>query len=124
VLRDFLILLQPFAPHLAEELFHKLAKTQSAADTAAELGPWTPHSLAYQPWPKYDPNLLVESTLEIPVQVNGKLRDLIVVPFDATSEQTGSAAMASEKVKTFTDGKIIKKTIVLPGRLVNIVVAG
>ena len=59
VLRDFLILLQPFAPHIAEELWSKLGET---------------NSLGYQPWPKFDPALLVENTLEIPVQVNGKLQ--------------------------------------------------
>ena len=73
VLRDFLVLLAPFAPHLAEELW---AKTTSAFSLQ-------PSALSYAPWPKFDPALLVEDTLEIPVQVNGKLRDVIKVPANA-----------------------------------------
>jgi leucyl-tRNA synthetase len=111
VLRDFLILLHPFAPHLAEELW---AKLHSA------LG--TPHSaLAYAPWPKFDPAQLVEATLEIPVQLNGKLRDVITVPADATAEQLQAAALASEKLQAFLAGLTIKKLIVVPKKLVNIV---
>jgi leucyl-tRNA synthetase len=109
VLRDFLILLQPFAPHLAEELFARIS-----ADAP---------TLAYIPWPKHDPALLAESTLEIPVQVNGKLRDVIVVAADATQAQIEVAALATEKVQPFIAGKTIKKIIVVPKRLVNIAVA-
>jgi leucyl-tRNA synthetase len=109
VLRDFLILLQPFAPHIAEELFARL--------------PGGAPTLAYVPWPKYDPALLVESTLEIPVQVNGKLRDVITVAADATQAQIEAAALACEKIKPFIEGKTIKKIIVVPKRLVNIAVA-
>ncbi len=112
VMRDFLTLLQPFAPHLAEELFARL----NAGRTDQ------PATLAYVPWPKYDPALLVESTLEIPVQVNGKLRDRIIVPADANQAQMESVALASDKVKPFIEGKAIKKIIVLPKKLVNIVV--
>ncbi|MDE3068704.1 MAG: leucine--tRNA ligase [Verrucomicrobiota bacterium] len=109
-LRDFLILLQPFAPHLAEELWDKL-----------HSAPRTPHAaLAYAPWPKFDPALLVESEIEIPVQVNGKLRDVIKVPAAATQTDLEAAAKDSEKVKLFLAGKTIKKIIVVPGRLVNI----
>ena len=66
--------------------------------------------------------MLVEDTLEIPVQVNGKLRDVIKVPANATQAQLEAAAQASEKVKPFIDGKTIKKVIVVPKKLVNIVV--
>ncbi|MEO8425868.1 MAG: class I tRNA ligase family protein, partial [Verrucomicrobiota bacterium] len=111
-MRDFLILLQPFAPHLAEELFAKLEANRDPGH----------QTLAYVPWPSYDPALLVEDTLEIPVQVNGKLRDRITVPADATQEQLEAAALASEKVRQFVDGKTIKKIIVVPKKLVNIVV--
>ncbi len=113
VMRDFLTLLQPFAPHLAEELFARLQAVRNTGET----------TLAYVPWPKHDPALLVESTLEIPVQVNGKLRDKLVVPANATQAQLEAAALASDKVKPFTEGKTIKKIIVVPGRLVNIVAA-
>ncbi|MGP8201507.1 MAG: leucine--tRNA ligase [Limisphaerales bacterium] len=111
VLRDFLILLQPFAPHLAEELHAKLC---APADPAA--------TLAYEPWPKFDAQFLTEDTVEIPVQVNGKLRDRITVPADATQAQIESAALAGDKVKAFIGGKPVKKIIVIPKRLVNIVV--
>jgi leucyl-tRNA synthetase len=111
-MREFLILLQPFAPHLAEELWAKL-------DAAFR----TPRSaLAYAPWPKFDPALLVENTLQIPVQVNGKLRDIISVPADISQADLEATAKSAEKVKAFVDGKAIKKVIVVPKKLVNIVV--
>ncbi|HKQ36658.1 MAG TPA: class I tRNA ligase family protein, partial [Verrucomicrobiae bacterium] len=106
VMRDFLVLLQPFAPHIAEELFSRLGVSDIP--------------LAYVPWLKYDPALLVEDTIEIPVQVNGKLRDRITMPANAGREQIEAAALASEKVKSFIAGKPIKKIIVVPGKLVNI----
>ncbi len=110
VLRDFLILLQPFAPHLAEELFDKL-NLQSAIP------------LPYLPWPVHNPALLVEATLEIPVQINGKVRDRIVVPATATSQELEEAALACEKIKSLIEGKTIKKIIVVPKTLVNIALA-
>jgi len=111
VLRDFLILLQPFAPHIAEELWYKLNASLARPQV----------SLPYQPWPKFDPALLVESEIEIPVQVNGKLRAVIKVSVDATPKELEARALAHESVKPFTDGKTIKKIIVLPRKLVNIV---
>jgi leucyl-tRNA synthetase len=107
VMREFLILLQPFAPHLAEELHAKLGGAST---------------LAYEPWPKFDMALLAEETIEIPVQVNGKLRDVITVPAGAIKEEIQAAALASEKVRQFIGGEPIKKVIVVPKRLVNIVV--
>jgi len=124
-LRDFLILLAPFAPHIAEELWSKVQSSKSkaiAVDGATlDIGQRTLDSLSYQPWPKFDPALLVEDTLEIPVQVNGKLRDVIKVPADADKAALEAAALASEKVKSFLDGKTIKKIIVVPKKLINIV---
>jgi leucyl-tRNA synthetase len=114
VLCDFLVLLQPFAPHLAEELWAKLHGPRSTPQAPA---------LAYAPWPPFDPALLVEDTLEIPVQVNGKLRDVIKVPANISQADLEAAALASEKVKPFLEGKTIKKVIVLPKKLVNIVAA-
>jgi leucyl-tRNA synthetase len=113
VLRDFLILLAPFAPHLAEELWSRLGTVHSQPST----------SLSYAPWPSFDPALLVEDTLEIPVQVNGKLRDVIKVPAAADNAALEAAAQASEKVRQFIDGKTIKKVIVVPKKLVNIIAA-
>ena len=112
VLRDFLILLQPFAPHLAEELWAKLSANSQLPST----------NLAYQPWPKFDAALLVESEIEIPVQVNGKLRDVIKVPATATQADLETAAKNSEKVKSFIESKTIKKVIVVPKKMVNLIV--
>jgi leucyl-tRNA synthetase len=113
-LRDFLVLLQPFAPHIAEELWAKLHATRTTQHVP---------TLTYAAWPSYDPALLVEDILEIPVQVNGKLRDVIRMPANATQAELEAAAKASEKVKPFLEGKTIRKVIVLPKKLVNIVAA-
>jgi leucyl-tRNA synthetase len=128
VLRQFLILLQPFAPHLAEELWSKVQSPKPKAqvtegDTTLDLSLQTLDSLSYQPWPNFDAALLVEDTLEIPVQVNGKLRDVIRVPATADNAALEAAAKASDKVQQFINGKTIKKVIVVPRKLVNIAVA-
>jgi leucyl-tRNA synthetase len=114
VLREFLILLAPFAPHLAEELWQRLHASRITHHASVP-------SLSYAPWPKFDPALLVESEIEIPVQVNGKLRVVIKVPASATQADLEAAAKNSAEVKPFTDGKTIKKIIVVPKKLVNIV---
>ncbi|HEY5297720.1 MAG TPA: class I tRNA ligase family protein [Verrucomicrobiae bacterium] len=113
VLREFLILLQPFAPHIAEELWDKLNSSLITHHS----------SLAYASWPKFDPALLVESEIEIPVQVNGKLRDVIKISVTATQSDLEIAAKTSEKVKPFLEGKTIKKVIIVPKKLVNLIVA-
>jgi leucyl-tRNA synthetase len=79
--------------------------------------------LAYAPWPAFDPALLIESEIEIPVQVNGKLRDVIRVSLGASQQQLEAAALASDKVKQFLNGRTVKKVIVVPNKLVNIVAA-
>lgn len=112
VMKSFLQLLAPFAPHLAEELWARLHST---------FGQRAP-SLPYAEWPKFDPALLVESEIEIPVSVNGKTRDVIKVPVDADHATLEAAAKAAEKVKPFLDGKTIKKVIIVPGKMVNLVV--
>ena len=113
VLRDFLVLLQPLAPHLAEELWSKVTRSVEASAVA----------LGYFPWPKWDPALLVEDTIEIPVQVNGKLRDVIRVPANAAQAEIEQAALQAEKAQPFLVGKTVRKIIVVPKKLVNIVVA-
>jgi leucyl-tRNA synthetase len=127
VLREFLILLQPFAPHLAEELWSKVQSLKSKVGATddkktLDIGLET-LDLPYQPWPKFDPALLVESEIEIPVQVNGKLRDVIKVSATATQEDLETAAKNSEKMKPFIEGKAIRKIVVVPKKLVNIVVS-
>jgi leucyl-tRNA synthetase len=115
VLREFLILLQPFAPHIAEELWAKLNIQHPTSNIQH------PIALAYAVWPKFDAALLVESEIEIPVQVNGKLRDVIKVSVNATAAELEALALANEKAKPYYEGKTIKKVIVLPKKLVNLV---
>ena len=112
VLREFLTLLQPFSPHVAEELWAKIN-----VGLGGERG-----VLAYAPWPKFDPALLVEDTIEIPVQVNGKFREVIRVSANASREELEAAALKAEKARQFMAGKTVKKIIVVPRKMVNIVV--
>ena len=105
LLEPFVLVLAPYAPHLAEELWEKLGHKQS---------------LAYEPWPKYDAALLVESTVTVILQVNGKLRDRIEVPANASQSELEKLALANDRVKEFLAGKQVKKVIVVPGKLVNI----
>ncbi|MFZ0805319.1 MAG: leucine--tRNA ligase [Candidatus Sulfotelmatobacter sp.] len=108
VQRDLVLLLAPFAPYLAHELWEMLGQKGS---------------LLRAPWPKYDAELAKEEELEIPVQVNGKLRSKVIVPADATEEFVLERALADEKVKTAIAGKRIVKKIYVPGKMVNLVVA-
>ncbi len=103
----FVLLLAPFAPHLAEELWEILGHK---------------NTLAYEPWPAYDETLLVEDTIEIPVQINGKLRGKIVAPTGSDSAALEALARADGKVAEQLAGKNIVKVIVVPGRMVNFVV--
>jgi len=112
VMKTFLQLLAPFAPHLAEELWARLHSTFGQRAT----------SLPFSEWPKFDPALLVESEIEIPVSVNGKMRDVIKVAVDADQVTIEALAKSSEKVKQFMEGKAIKKIIIVPKKMVNIVV--
>jgi leucyl-tRNA synthetase len=106
-LRTFLLLLSPFAPHIAEELWHALGGTTT---------------LAYEPWPAYDPALLVEDTVEIPVQINGKLRTRIVIANGTDAAGLEAAARADEAVRKNLEGKTIVKVVPVPGRMINFVV--
>ena len=120
IVRPFLVLLHPFAPHLAEELWHLLDDRQPA-DPANPARP-VPRTLAYAPWPDFDPARIVEDTIEIPVQINGKLRDRIRIAVNATPAQLEQAALAAEKVAGYLAGNTVRKVIVVPGKLVNLVV--
>src|SRR5262249_9299488 len=106
-METFALLLAPMAPHLAEELWQILGHERT---------------LAFEPWPGYDPALLKDEEIEVPVQVNGKLRGRIVVVADSDSTQIESAARQDPKIAVLLEGKTIRKVIVVPGRLVNFVV--
>jgi leucyl-tRNA synthetase len=112
MMKSFLQLLAPFAPHLAEELWARLHSTFGLRVS----------SLAYAEWPQFDADLLVESEIEIPVSVNGKLRDVIKVAVDADNAALEAAAKTSEKVQPFIAGKAIKKIIIVPKKMVNLIV--
>jgi len=105
--RNLVLLLAPFAPYMAHELW----------ETLGEKG-----SLLKAPWPKYDPQLAREDEIEIPVQVNGKLRSVVVVPAGSSEDAIRIAAMADEKIKAAVAGKQVVKVITVPAKLVNIVV--
>ena len=108
LLETFVLCLSPFAPHLGEELWQFLGYDKS---------------LAYEPWPKYDPAALVEDEVEIPVQVMGRLRGRVKVPLTATPADMEAAAKANADVAKFLEGKRIVKVVAVPKRLVNFVVA-
>ncbi|MCF6334699.1 MAG: class I tRNA ligase family protein, partial [Spirochaetales bacterium] len=103
----FVLLLSPYAPHIGEELWEKLGHKDS---------------LAYESWPRWEEELVKESVLEVVLKVNGKVRAKIELPAGTSKDDTEKAAFENEKIKSYTDGKIIVKVIVVPDKLVNIVV--
>jgi leucyl-tRNA synthetase len=105
--KSLVLLLAPFAPYLAHELWEMLGEKSN---------------LLKAQWPKYDSELAKEDQIEIPVQINGKLRSKIVVSADAPMELVEQSALGDEKIRSLLAGKQIVKTIVIPGRLVNLVV--
>lgn len=107
VLEPFVLLLAPFAPHIAEELWQALGHQES---------------LAYAPWPQFDPELTKADAIEIPVQINGKVRARVTVPAEIDAAALEAAALAEPKVQEALAGKTVKMVKVVPQRLVNIVV--
>lgn len=108
-IRNFLILLSPFAPHIAEELWNAIGY----------------HGfILNQPWPQYDEELAREHMIELVVQINGKVRSKIMIPQGMTDEEIIKIAVDDEKIKQWIDGKEILKIIPVKGKLVNIVVKG
>ncbi|MEM9731729.1 MAG: class I tRNA ligase family protein, partial [Myxococcota bacterium] len=100
------LLVHPFAPHLAEELWEMLGH---------------PPSVQSEPWPEYDPALCEDDEVEVPVQVNGKVRGRVTLPKTATEEQALAAAMAVDNVATQLVGRTIRKTIWVPGKILNLI---
>jgi leucyl-tRNA synthetase len=107
VAEAFVRMLAPMAPHIGEELWQKLGHTDS---------------ITRAPWPRYDAALLVESEIEYPVQVNGKVRGHVKVPADADDRRAQEIALSDERVKAFIEGKAVKKIVVVKRRMINIVV--
>ena len=108
VLEPFALLLAPYAPHIAEELWSRLGHGTS---------------LAYAPWPRFEERHIVQSTVRIAVQVNGKMRGTVDVAADADEETVVAAAMAAEGVSKWLTGVVVKRRIFVQGRLLNMVVA-
>lgn len=106
-IETLLLLIAPVAPHIAEELWERTAR---------------PYSIHQQRWPVADPELAAEEEIEVVLQVNGKVRDKLVVPAEADEEQLRELAMTSDRVQSFIGGKPIRKVIVVPGKLVNVVI--
>ncbi len=104
--RRVVLLLAPFAPYVAAELWQALGE---------------PDSILRHPWPEYDPALAKEDEIEYPIQINGKLRSRVSVPADSPEEFVRERALADEKVQAAANGKQMAKIIVVPGKLVNIV---
>ena len=107
-MRTFLLLLNPFAPHITSELWEQL-----------KLG----GNITGQSWPSYDESFLVEDEIEIVLQVNGKVRDRITLSLNSTDAELEAAARANPKVQNALDGKTIRKVVVVPKKLVNVVAA-
>ena len=106
-MKTLVTMLSPFAPHVAEELWEMLGGTGF---------------VCRQPWPEYDESKTVADTIQMAVQVNGKVRANITVPNGADNDAIVAAAQADPKVQKFTEGMALVKTIVVPGRLVNLIV--
>ncbi|MBC7856135.1 MAG: leucine--tRNA ligase [Pirellulaceae bacterium] len=107
VMERFVLLLSPFAPHIAEELWQLLGREKT---------------LAYEPWPTFDDALIKDAEIEIPVQILGKLRGKVVVPAGSDQATLVAAARAEPRIAELLSGKEVVKTIVVPGKLVNFVV--
>ncbi len=107
ILEKFNIMLSVFAPHLGEELWERTGHD---------------YSIFHQRWPEYDPKLLEEDTVEYAIQINGKVREKVRVPREASREAIIQAALQTGRIPKLLDGKQIVKTIVVPNKLINIVI--
>ncbi|MBA3544336.1 MAG: leucine--tRNA ligase [Chthoniobacterales bacterium] len=112
-LRNLLLVLNPFAPHLTSELW----------ETISRKFPIEPAEITSHPWPAYDATFLVEDEVEIALQVNGKVRDRITVAIIATDEELEKIALSNQRVQEFVQNKQVKKIVVIKKKLVNVVVA-
>ena len=106
VMQTFLVLLNPFAPHISSELWEKIGGTDQ---------------ITSQRWPEFDESLLIEDEVEIVVQVNGKLRDRMRVPINASNEQLEHLGLTNARIQQLLAGKTIRKVVVVPNKVINIV---
>jgi leucyl-tRNA synthetase len=104
---DLTLLLAPFAPHMAEELWSGVLGESGSVHRAT--------------WPDYDPSALIADEIELPVQVNGKVRDRLTVAVDAAEDDIVAAALALPNVVLHLEGKTVRKVVVVPGKLVSVV---
>jgi leucyl-tRNA synthetase len=107
ILEPLLVLLTPYAPHIAEELYHQLGNTTSVLDAS---------------FPVFEPGYIVESSKEYPVSINGKLRTTMVLALDAEQAEIESAVLANDVVQKWLDGKGVKKFIFVKGKMINVVI--
>eukprot|EP00898_Chlorokybus_atmophyticus_P005617 jgi/Chlat1/6056/Chrsp4S06336 len=107
VVAPFVLLLSPYAPHIAEELWERLGNSKS---------------LAYHPWPEADATYLKTEEIQLPVQVNGKMRGLVSISVDADQQAAVAAALAEAKIAKFVEGKEVRKQIFVPGKMLNLIV--
>lgn len=105
-MEQFVLLLSPFAPHIAEELWKLMGHAES---------------LAYEPWPQFEESLTVDAANEVPIQINGKTKSKIMVPTGTSKDDLEKLALADEKIVAALDGLTVRKVIVIPDKLVNIV---
>lgn len=108
ILEPLLIIMAPFAPHITEELWQNLGHSQSICDAK---------------WPEFNPDYLVESVVQYPVSFNGKMRFKLELPADINTKEIEAAVLKDEQAIKWTEGKEIKKIIVVPGKIINVVVA-
>ncbi|MBO7636970.1 MAG: class I tRNA ligase family protein, partial [Paludibacteraceae bacterium] len=106
ILEQMVILIAPFAPHIAEELYHRMGHEESVCDAK---------------WPSYDESYLKEDEVKYPISFNGKVRFSLMLPSTMSKEEVEKVALANEQTAKFLDGKPLKKVIVVPGKIVNIV---
>lgn len=109
IMEPIVVLLTPFAPHIAEELWHQLGHDTTVLDAA---------------WPKFDESHLVESTFNYPVSFNGKTRFMLELPLNMPKEEIEKTVLANEQTQKYIDGKAIAKVIIVPGKIVNIALKG
>jgi leucyl-tRNA synthetase len=124
---SMVLLVSPFAPHLGEELWERLRKNAAAPPptltrSASPTSRRPDASLAYEPWPEFDPALVHDEVVEIGVQVNGKLRGTIRIAVDADEETAREAALSDPRVQRHMEGRPLKKFIYVKGKIVSVIV--